>query len=118
MTPSHELTLEQYNKLENADHKMEFVRKFGVERMLSVGKKIDSHENYNEAWWTKSEYELWDMAVLFPGIPYAPHLKMLNQTVGVWHVESVSPECKNLKQAIAERLGDIDLSNHEIVGIA
>jgi hypothetical protein len=43
---------------------------------------------------------------------------MLNQTVGVWHVESVSPECKNLREAIAERLGDIDLSDHEIVGIA
>ena len=119
VTPSSQLTLEQYNELENADHKMEFVRKFGVERMLSFGNKIDSYENYpNEDWWVKSEYELWDMAVLFPGIPYAPHLKMLNQTVGVWHVESVSPECKTLKQAIAERLGDIDLSDHEIVGIA
>ena len=119
VTPSNELTLDQYNTLDNADHKMEFVRKFGVERMLSFGKKIDSYENYpDQEWWTKSEYELWDMAALYPGIEYAPHLKMLNQTVGVWHVESVSPECKNLRQAIAERLGDIDLSDHEIVGIA
>ena len=118
-TPSNQLKIEQYNDLTNADHRMCFVWKMGVERMLSLGKKLDSYENYpNESWWTKSEYELWDMSVLYPGVDYAPHLKMLNQTVGVWHVESVSPKCTTLSQAIAERLGDIDLNNYEIVGIA
>lgn len=105
VTPSGNLTLEDYNKLTNADQKAEFVAKFGVERMLSLGKKIDSYENYDEEWWTRSEYELWDMHTLFTGITYAPHLKMLNQTTGIWHVEAVSPDCKNLKDAIVERMG-------------
>lgn len=99
------IELERYNELTNADVKMEFVRKVGVERMISMGKKIDSYEKYNDEWWDKSEYELYDMAKIFIGVPYAPHLKMLNQTTKVWHVEAVSPTCRNLAQAIEERLG-------------
>jgi hypothetical protein len=97
-------------EITNADIKAEFVRKIGVEKLLSMGKKIDSHENYSNEWWTKSEYELWDMSVLFDGVPYAPHVKMLNQTVkGVWHVEAVSPDCKTLEDAIKERFNDHEL---------
>lgn len=105
-TPSGQLDLKYYNKIDNADQKTEFVRKFGVERMLELGKKIDSYDKYNDEWWTKSQYELWDMSCLFQGVRYAPHLKMLNQTVdGVYHVEAVSPNCRTLEQAIQERLG-------------
>jgi hypothetical protein len=115
VTPSGQLTVDFYNEIANADQKMEFVRKFGVERMLSLGKKIDSYEKYGNEWWTRSQYELWDMKVLFPGVSYAPHLKMLNQTTGVWHVEAVSPKCLNLKDALTERFDGIDIN---IVGIA
>ena len=108
-TPSGKLTMEDYTRLTNADEKMEFIRKFGVERMLDMGKKLDSYENYNKEWWTRSQYELWDMNCLFDGVDYAPHLKMLNQTTGVWHVEAVSPECKTLEDAIKERFNGMDL---------
>lgn len=107
------IDIKRYTEITNADIRMEFIRKVGVERMLEMGKKIDSYEKYKQKMWTKSQYELWDMAVLFPGVPYAPHLKMLNQTTGVWHVEAVPPNCRNLKDAIFERVGDI-----EITGIA
>jgi hypothetical protein len=106
VTHSSKIDIKKYKEISNADVKMEFVRKVGIERMLHLGKKIDSYENYKNSWWTQCQYELWDMNVLFAGaVPYAPHVKMLNQTTGVWHVEAVSPECKNLKEALHERFG-------------
>ena len=110
-TPGEQLSLDYYHTITNADQRTEFVRKYGVERMLDLGKKIDSHESYDQEWWTKSEYELWDMACLFEGVAYAPHLKMLNQTTGIWHVEAVSPHCENLAQAINDRMGDFNIIN-------
>jgi hypothetical protein len=116
VTPSGELDIAYYNELKNADHKMEFVRKFGVERMLQLGKKLDSYEKYpNEEWWQKSEYELWDMKVLFPGVSFAPHLRMTNLTTQVFHVEAVSPKCRTLPEALKERFGGQDIN---ILGIA
>jgi hypothetical protein len=112
MTPSEDLSLDFFTNEKNADVKAEFVRKFGVERMLEMGKKIDSYENYDQEdnpWWWKSEYELWDMAVLFDGLDFQPYLKMKNQTTGIWHVEACSPACTSLELAIKERFGGEDL---------
>jgi hypothetical protein len=112
MTPSEDLSMDWYLQQTNADVKAEFVRKYGVERMLELGKKVDSYENYDQEenpWWYKSEYELWDMNVLFDGIPYQPYLKMKNGTTGIWHVEAVSPECTTLELAIKERFGNMDV---------
>jgi hypothetical protein len=109
VTHSSKIPIERYTELKNADVKMEFVRKVGIERLLEKGRKIDDHTNYKEEWWTKSEYELWDMNVFFEGVEYAPHLKMLNQTTGVWHVEAVAPECTDLPSAIKWRMGGLDV---------
>ena len=108
---SSKIDINRYKELTNADIKMEFVRKIGIERMLNLGKKIDSYEKYTNTWWNKSQYELWDMSCLFQGsVSYAPHVKMLNQTTGVWHVEAVSPKCRNLAEALNERFGgDIEI---------
>lgn len=111
MTSEGELDLNKYNRIENADVRTEFVRKFGIERMLDgFGKQLDTYENYDHEWWTKSEYELWDMSKVFDGVNYAPHLKMLNQTTKVWHVEAVSPNCQTLQEAIKERFGGQDFT--------
>jgi len=111
MTPSEDMEMDWYQKQSSADVRAEFVRKYGVERMLELGKKIDSYEKYpDETWWQKSEYELWDMAVLFEGLSYQPYLKMKNQTTDIWHVEAVSPACHNLKEAIAERFDGEDFT--------
>jgi hypothetical protein len=109
------IPLKNYNLIENADQKMEFVKKVGIERMLDMGTQIDSYKKYKTKMWHNSQYELWDMSKLFPTITYAPHLKMLNQTTGVWHVEAVSPKCRTLTEAIQERFGGRDL---EIEAIA
>lgn len=106
-TPSGKLTLKMYNSLKSADVKMEFVRKFGIERMLSYGKKIDSFEKYpDNEWYQKSQYEIWDMKALFPGVDYAPHLKMQNQTTGVWHVEALPPDVRTIEQAMFRRMNN------------
>jgi hypothetical protein len=114
VTRSNEIPVERIHEIKNADVKAEFVRKIGVERLLEMGNKIDSYEAYNDEWYTKSEYELWDMNELFPNVDYAPHLKMLNQTTKIWHVEAVSPDCKTIKDALKDRYG----RNVAIVGIA
>ena len=43
-TPTEKLSVDFYKKEKNADIKAEFIRKFGVERMLDVGKKIEVRE--------------------------------------------------------------------------
>jgi galactitol-specific phosphotransferase system IIC component len=50
------------------------------------------------------------MKKLFVGVKFAPHLKMLNQTTGVWHVEAVSPRCRSLQDAIKERFRGRELN--------
>ena len=109
MTNSGELDIQKFHDEKNADVRTEFIRKYGVDRMLDLGKQLDTHENYDEEWWTKSAYELWDMASIFEGIDYAPHLKMTNATTGVFHVEAVSPECRTIRDALKERFGGRDL---------
>jgi hypothetical protein len=108
VTPSEYLNIDFFLKEKNADVKAEFVRKYGVERMLDLGKKVDTYEKYKQKdypYWHESMYELWDMAKLFEGLDYQPYVKMVNQTTGIWHVEAVSPSCRNLKDAIKERFG-------------
>jgi hypothetical protein len=114
ITPSHKIPVERIHEIQNADVKAEFVRKIGVERLLDMGKKVDSYESYEDEWWTKSCYELWDMESLFPNVDYAPHLKMLNQTTKIWHVEAVSPDCKTIADALKDRYG----RNVDIIEIA
>ncbi len=107
-TDAENLDINKFLKEENADVKAEFVRKYGVERMLNFGNKIDSYENYDQEenpWWWKSEYELWDMHSLFPGLDYQPYLKMTNQTTGIFHVEALSPAVRTISDALKERFG-------------
>lgn len=111
VTASHKLDLEKYNDIQNVDVKAEFVRKVGIERFLEQGKLIDSYKNYNPEthdWWHKSQYEVIDMSFLFESLDYAPYLKMVNQTTGVFHVEGVSPQCKTVGEALKERFSGKD----------
>ncbi len=117
VTPEEKLDLDLYNKETNADIRAEFVRKVGIERFLDKGTLIDSYKNYDaetHEWWHKSEYELWDMSSLFEGLDYAPFIKMLNQTTGIWHMEGVSPECRTVGDALKERFGGRDFVIREV----
>lgn len=114
VTPFNEIDIELYNtkEYENADVKAQFIAKVGLERFLEKGKKIDSFEKYGKdenPWIHRSQYELWDMSFLFEGMDYAPYLKMLNQTTGIWHLEGVSPKCRTVADALKERFGGRNL---------
>ena len=112
MTPTSEMSVEWYNKYDNADVRTEFLRKFGLENMLDKGTKMDSHTNYvgdEYDWWHKSEYELYNLSTLMPDNSYAPYLKMKNQTTGVIHVEPVSREARDLPAAMKSRFGGRDI---------
>lgn len=110
MTPASALTVEYFKELKkdgNADVCTEFIKKFGKERLLEYGTLVDSYENYSEDyddnWLSKSEYKLYDMSKLYTSVDYAPHLSMKNLTTNTFHLEAVSPNCKNLIQALDER---------------
>jgi hypothetical protein len=119
LTSSEDLSIDFFKNEKNADVKAEFVRKFGIERMLDMGKLLDTFENYPNQkdydWWWKSQYELYDMSKCFADILYQPYLKMMNQTTKIWHMEAVSPSCRTLKDAIKERFGGKEM---KIVAIA
>ena len=101
LTHSDALDPKKVLNIKNADQRAEGIRKLGIERLCKYGKVLDTYKNYNQEWFTKSKYELIDMAPIFKTISYAPYLKMENQSVpGVWHVEAVSKECKTLQDAI------------------
>lgn len=111
VTPAQHIEIERYNEITNADVKAEFVRKLGIERFLDKGTIIDTHKEYEGdeyEWWHKSQYELIDMNCLFESLPYAPYIKMVNQTTGIYHVEAVSPACRTLRDALRERFGGRD----------
>jgi len=104
ITKAEDLSLDFFNKEKNADIRAEFIRKYGIDRMVSKGKIIDTWEKYkNNLWWVKSEYELLDMASIFKNIQYAPHVKMKNQTTGIFHLEAVPPHIKTLEDAMKFR---------------
>jgi hypothetical protein len=112
VTPEEKLDLEYYKTIQNADVKAEFVRKAGIERFKSLGKLLDTYQNYTGSeyeWWHKSQYELWDMEAIFDGLSSAPYLSMVNQTTSIFHFEGVSPDCQDLKSAIKQRLGGRDM---------
>lgn len=113
-----DLSITRYTELQNADAKAEFVKKVGIERFETNGVIVDTYTNYDQttqSFWYKSEYVLIDMKFLFASLSYAPYLKMLNQTTGIWHMEAVSPNCKTIGEALNERFGG---KNFKIIGIS
>jgi hypothetical protein len=78
----------------NVEVRRELLRKIGVERFLAVAKSKTLHKRGN--------YELLsiDLSAELPGRRY---LKMLNPSIGIWHVEGVPQECKTVEQALHSR---------------
>ena len=108
-TPSEELDPEDYNKIENADVRLEFLKKIGFEKMKHLGESLDTYNSYSDPFWILSEYELIDMNCTFEGIDYAPHLWMKNLTTGDFHLEPVHPSCRTLPDALRFRYGNKDV---------
>ena len=86
--------------VENVEQRRELIRKIGVERFIQAAeaKVLDK----------KGDYELLNVE-LSPTIRNARYLKMLNPSVGVWHVEGVHPSCETVSHAINWRAsGDVE----------
>jgi hypothetical protein len=75
----------------NADIRRELLRKVGIERMLSnlPHRMMDRTGNY----------ELFSIN-LGPGVEDARYLKMLNPSVGCFHLEGVAPECDTVEKSL------------------
>lgn len=81
----------------NAEARREIIRKIGIEKVIQAlgGTVLDKWRSY----------EL--IALDVPGMRARPtYLKMLNPSVGVWHVEGVPPEIKTCREALAWRDGE------------
>jgi len=98
VTVAEEIKPEKLLEISNMQVRAEFVRKVGIERILSKLSKGIVDE--------KDGYELHDLDL--KDNTYRPHLKMQNPTVPeLWHVEGVPSSCKTVSQALIWRNGGI-----------
>jgi hypothetical protein len=91
MTPAEQIDPGSVFAEENAEIRRELIRKIGIERFLSKA----SHKVIS----TIGNYALLSVE-LSPDIRDARYLKMLNPSIGTWHVEGVHPSCGTVEQAI------------------
>ena len=75
----------------NSEIRRELIRKIGVERFLSKA----PHKVLE----TKGSYQLLSVE-LSEEIKDARYLKMLNPSVGAWHVEAVHPTCNTVQESV------------------
>lgn len=93
-TPAEKLDVTILLKERNAEIRREIIRKVGVEKVcLKLGAKcIDKQGNYELLL-----LPLNDKAIL------RPYLKMINPSIGVYHIEGVHPYCRTVADAIKWR---------------
>lgn len=93
-TSADEIDCSEFAKLTNAEVRREFLRKVGVERFCEkVGSTVlDKQGDY--------ELHLIDLGGTTGKWPY---LKMLNPSIGVWHMECVEKNCKTVEDALTFR---------------
>ncbi|MDE2097633.1 MAG: hypothetical protein KGL39_10330 [Patescibacteria group bacterium] len=91
LTPPEKLDCQSVLKEQNTDVRRELIRKIGIERMLSVlPNKILSR---------RGNYQL--LSINLGGdATDARYLKMLNPSIGVWHLEGVAPECDTVEKSL------------------
>jgi hypothetical protein len=92
-TPANELDPRLMLRERNASVRREIVRKIGIERICQAleAECID----------TQGDYEL--LLLDLQDGRRRPFLKMKNPSVGVYHIEGVAPECRNVREALVWR---------------
>ena len=99
MTPAEKLNPGEILLEKNVEIRRELIRKIGIERFLQVCPHKMLHKSGN--------YELLSLS-LSAEISDARFLKMVNPSIGCYHVEAVAPECNTVQQAINWRAGNIN----------
>lgn len=91
LTPAEKLVPSEILAETNVEIRRELIRKVGIERMMNVmpHKSLDVRGNYSLL-----------SVKLSDEIEDARFLKMLNPSVGCWHMEGVAPECATVQQAL------------------
>jgi len=117
MTPAEKIDPKIVLKEQNAEVRREIVRKVGIDILCARlnAKVLDSKKvAYNQAFSAASpevaditasgldsEYEL--LSLDLGDGRERPYLKMMNPSIGVWHVEGVHPDCQTVDAALAWR---------------
>jgi hypothetical protein len=97
LTPSSKMDAAAVLAEQNADIRRELIRKVGIERMLGQL----PHKSLDRV----GDYDL--LRVDIPGlIEDARFLKMVNPSIGCFHLEGVERECMTVEQAINWRAGN------------
>jgi hypothetical protein len=89
-TPASELDPKLVTTTQNAEWRREIVRKIGIERICKAlnAKCVDKDGDYELLMLTLGDRRK------------RPYLKMRNPSIGVFHIEGVSPECRTVQQAL------------------
>ena len=89
MTPAQDLDPQLLLKEPNAEIRREIVRKIGIERVCQKlnTKTLDKQGDY-------------ELCILDIGDRRRPYLKMINPSIGIFHIEGVAPEIKTVEQAL------------------
>jgi hypothetical protein len=94
-TPAEQIDPQIVMKETNAEIRREIVRKIGVERLCQkLGADVLDKQGH---------YELLNLSL--GENRKRPYLKMLNPSIGTWHVEGVHPDCKSVEEALNWRNG-------------
>ncbi len=94
MTPAEELSSQLLIKEKNANIRREIVRKIGIGRCL-IDLDAQIIDEGNDI--TGGPYALINLSIEGE---YRPYLKMVNPSTGTIHIEGVTPECKNVDDAL------------------
>ena len=89
-TPAERMAPDDVLKETNVDIRRELIRKVGVERMLSKLPHRRLHK--------RGDYEV--LRIDFPALEDARYLRMLNPSVGCWHLEGLPRECDTVEKAL------------------
>lgn len=95
MTPEEKMDPSEILNEKNVDIRRELIRKIGIERFMQVAKTRTLHARGN--------YELLALD-LSPEMKGCKFLKMLNPSIGIWHVEGVPNTCNTVEEALEARL--------------
>jgi hypothetical protein len=97
LKPADQLKADLITKTRNAEVRRELVRKIGIERVLSeLGAKVLD----------KTEDGVYELVTLDLGDNRSrPYLKMLNPSIGTWHIEGVEPRITTVAEALRYRNG-------------
>lgn len=93
--PIDKITKEDFSSIRNGEVRRELVRKMGIENVCKLmnAKVIDNWNNY-------------ELLILDLGNGLnRPFLKMINPSIGTYHIEGVAPEIRTVKHALAWRNG-------------